>query len=173
MTASDPERSILSSRVDAAAGAARVARYAEAIHGQPAARILTADGVVTDEVRAVMAVADEERVELRAEIEGLKRDRAGQTRSAQNGWRTADAMREAAKIAEARLDALVADLRGLADEIGPFGDIDATPAVEGMFDLTHVQAHSVASQAQGVIRDHLRAVLNKHAGEQAQGGEGS
>lgn len=51
-----------------------------------------------------------------AEVERLRRDVAGQTRSAQNGWRTADAMRAEARSAEAELRALREGVRALADK---------------------------------------------------------
>jgi hypothetical protein len=113
--AAEHERSILSSRVDAAAGAARVARYAEAI--------VASDGDVLGRraidavARAVVAVADEERVELRAEVERLR-----------------------------------AALQFELDDICLNG--------EGAF-----EAHD--------RRERLRTVLDKHTGEQAQGGEGA
>lgn len=51
-----------------------------------------------------------------AEVERLRRDVAGQTRSAQNGWRTADAMRAEARSAEAELRALREGIEALSDE---------------------------------------------------------
>jgi hypothetical protein len=93
-----PERSILSSRVDAAAGAARVARYAEVIDVVACQQVPSCGqihrGVSSAMARAVMAVADEEQAEL--------------VRDMDLNWRRW-------RAAEARHDALVADLRGLLD----------------------------------------------------------
>ena len=121
----------------------REARYAEAIHGQPAARILTADGVVTDEVRAVMAVADEERVELQAEVEDEHFNHMTYFRKWQAESR--------------RNDALVADLQELLGEWR--GEAEW---IESTF-LPGPNSDTAARS----LREHasdLRAVLDKHAG---------
>jgi hypothetical protein len=141
------ERSILSSRVDAAAGAARVARYAEAMYG----RAILPNRHTDERVAAVMAVADEEQADLRAEVERL-------TRLLE--LREAQSYRNRAEAAEARLDALVADLRGLADK---WERVSLT--ILGAGAGVSMMAHSDAAP-------RLRAVLDKHAGEQAQGGDG-
>jgi hypothetical protein len=171
MTASEHERSILSSRVDAAAGAARVARYGAAWNDAHErwceGDVHSADADLGHDeycTRAVMAVADEERAADRAEIERLRRcgaehptnhsvvsctlDRDDHADGLH--WSSTGCAGSATSwpTAEARLDALVADLRGLAD------DFDTAVGFRG-------------------AATSVRAVLDKHAGEQAQGGEGS
>jgi hypothetical protein len=186
MTASKPERSILSSRVDAAAGAARVARYAEAIAQVEGRRALIADvDLPAHYARAVVAVADEERAADQAEIERLRgevqhwRDEEAVTARELGRWRVmwdkhgkADLL-DRATTAEARLDALVADLRAIhvrVEQDGPEEDEDGRPlpptvrytcetCCDGEADLVTWPCATVA-------------VLDKHAGEQAQGGEG-
>jgi hypothetical protein len=223
MTAPDPERSILSSRVDAAAGAARVApgetvvryrysseagtscRHCGATYAKCTEDVLrelhdpkASDGccdecrdasghqvrtVLEDRVSvAVRPVADEEQAELRAEVERLRRggkelgrilDRTLTDALNASGrhdligedgdgdwavvWETLAELRPRAESAEARLDALVAELRGLADDLEHsrwLFDPDRNVALRG-------------------IRNRIGAVLDKHAGEQAQGGDGS
>jgi hypothetical protein len=58
--------------------------------------------------QAAVEVADEELEDLRAEVKRLRKDVAGQTRSAQNGWRNADKFR-----------AELADLRAKVEEAHP------------------------------------------------------
>jgi hypothetical protein len=84
-------------------------------------------GFVSEAARAVMAVADEERNEAGARS----------YQAAREHWKPK------ADAAEARLDALVADLRGLADEWR-------------------------AGRLSRVLADDLRAVLDKHAGGDVQ-----
>jgi thioesterase domain-containing protein len=127
--------------------AARVARYAEAIRAIDSRGHLNhADRI--NIARAVVAVADEEQAELRAEVERLRGVNAAQTEVIRSYG-------DPLNVAEARLDALVADLRGLADEADS---------------ASHLGGDSYGAV---VSTTALRAVLDKHAGEQAQGGEGS
>jgi hypothetical protein len=126
---------------------ARWARYADPI--LLAARELARDGewawadLAEVAAEAAMAVADEERAADRAEIERLTEDETDRPdwddKVAKAQMLEYEAGR--ADAAEARLDALVAALRGVADEW------------DGRW--------SSASW-----NDHLRAALDKHAGEQ-------
>jgi hypothetical protein len=129
----DPERSILSSRVDAAAGAARVARYAEVIYEakqsdcevQPYSDLTAASQRFWQSVaRAVVAVADEEQAELRADVarlRGLGIEWMNRYNDVLEVGRETlvqlELAQASAEAAEARLDALVAELRGLAHHI--------------------------------------------------------
>lgn len=122
----------------------REARYAEAIcahHcGAPHPSVKALVAVHGREARAAMAVADEEQAELRAEIERLRLQN-------KEGVKMVRALTDELMAATSRHEALVADLRGLANSKGS--------------GFPYVQTRE------------LRAVLDKHAGDQAQGGEGS
>jgi hypothetical protein len=177
---SEHERSGLSSRVDAAAGAARVARYAKAIAYRhrditPLPAAMPVD-IWIPEARSAMAVADEERAADRAEIGGLtnrltalqsefERLTEHHVSRASYDMVLSSAVRrlERAKAAEARLDALVDDLRGLADDL-------AVEIAENRGDLPPVGpgriAHIYRTAGLSDAHDRLRSRLDKHAGEQ-------
>jgi chromosome segregation ATPase len=210
MTASDPERSILSSRVDAAAGAARVARCGFTIivdgeeepcdretsgwrwyQGHDHEDMLDEACWEHENVGGNRMHAAEVRVaELRADVERLDAHyidwqrtlqdeyrKAAETWDRQRARMTAERAdnRARAESAESRLDALVSDLRGLADECDRAAD-GHDAAGRRYFDRGQ-QAESIACSATATATRNaaiaVRTVLDKHAGEQAQGGDGS
>jgi hypothetical protein len=125
----------------------RQQRYLAAVWGKPNTLAMVA---------SVMAVADEEQAGLRAEVERLRGVVSALDSHERCTWHD-------------RLDALVADLRGLVDELpnlteGPdrIGTAKWSEHDREVYSLAIEEAQQV-----------VRAVLDKHAGEQAQGGEGS
>lgn len=138
---------------------------------------------IEDIARAVMAVADEERAADRAEVfadvAALMNDRAAmwwasdhpgrgpkasECQNLANAFRTyaegvgvpsMDTLRRKRREAEARLDALVADLRGLADEPDDTQQWPAELDALGFEETRRVAVLDVA---------RLRAVLDAHVG---------
>jgi hypothetical protein len=150
--------------VDAAAGAAREARYAEAIDVVACQQVPSCGqihrGVSSAMARAVMAVADEEQAELRAEVERMRVRDADLEAALKQANLWSWELNDRAESAESRLDALVADLRGLAD-------------VADHADTCDVELSPGAGYPCSCWQADLRSRLDKHAGEQAQGGEGA
>jgi hypothetical protein len=141
--------------------------------------------------RAVMAVADEERAADRAEIERLRSgarelgrilDRSLRDALDASGrhdvigedgdgdwavvWETLAELRPRAEAAEARLDALVADLRGLPESWARVVHerYCGAPPSCGLSDRSSCEGTAGSDEIR-LLRKALRAVLDKHAGE--------